>query len=53
MSASEIVTTVVEANADGTFTMTLSLNEARDLSGLDFRLSTTSGVTFLPDSAEI
>ena len=53
MSASEIVSTVVEANADGTFTVTVSLNEARDLTALDFELSTTSGVTLDPDSAEI
>ena len=53
MSASEIVSTVVEANADGTFTVTVSLNEARDLTALDFELSTTSGVTLDPDSAGI
>ena len=53
MSASGPVTTMVEANADGTFTVTLSLNEARDLSGLDFELSTSSGVTLLSDSVEV
>jgi len=45
LSASGPMTTMVEPNADGTWTVTLSLAEVTELSSIEFELNTTDGVT--------